>query len=179
MAFLPLAPLAVGAIGAGVTAAGQVEQGQATANAANYSAQVAANNAKTEEQNAVYAEKAGAAQGEATGRKGAAALGKVKTAQAANSVDVNTGSAARVQESERATNELDTETVLNNSELQAYGYRSQAVGFTAEQGLKEAEAKQAPIGADYAAAGGLLGNASSLGFKYSQLGAPGGAPSGG
>jgi hypothetical protein len=73
-----------------------------------------------------------------------------------------------VQESERETNKLDTETVLNNAELQAYGYRSNATSFNAQAGLDEAEAEQAPIGADIGAAGGFLGSASSLGFKWSQ-----------
>ena len=41
---------------------------------------------------------------------------KVKTAQAANNVDVNIGSAVNVQASERETNVLNTDTVLNNAE---------------------------------------------------------------
>ena len=48
--------------------------------------------------------------------KGAAEGAKVKTAQAANNVDVNIGSAVNVQASERETNVLNTETVLNNAE---------------------------------------------------------------
>jgi len=169
MAFLaPLAaPLAIG--GAGISAIGAIEQGQATANAASYSAQVARNNATVAEQNAQYSTEAGQARAEASSRKGAASLGKLKASQAASGVDVNSGSAVNVQESERETNKLDTETVLNNAELQAYGYRSQATSFNAQAGLKDEEAKQAPIGAGFAAAGGLLSSASSIGMKWSGL----------
>jgi hypothetical protein len=48
---------AVSAIaGAGITAGGKVEEGAATANSANYAAQVAANNAAVARNNAAYAE---------------------------------------------------------------------------------------------------------------------------
>lgn len=172
-----LAPLALvaGLAGAGISAAGQVEQGQATATAANYNAQVAANNATIANQNATYATAAGQTQAAAKSLQGAAVGGRIKAAQAASGVDVNTGSAVNVQASQRETSKLDTETVLNNAELQAYGYRANATNFQATSGLETEEAEQAPIGADIGAAGGLLGSASSLGLKWSQLG-PGGGP---
>jgi hypothetical protein len=153
-------------VGAGVSAGGTVEAGAATSKAASYSATVAQNNALIASQNAKYAEQAGSAQAMATSLKGAAASGRLKAAQAANGVDVNTGSAVRVQQGERETNQLNTETVLNNAELQAYGYRANATSFTAQSGLEEAEAAQAPIGADLGAAGNLLSNASSIGTKW-------------
>ena len=143
--------------GAGISAYGQVEQGKATANAANYSSQVAANNATIANQNAAYATAAGETNAAATSLKGRAQSGKIKATQAASGIDVNTGSAVDVQEGNRETNKLDTETVLNNAELQAYGYRSAATGYTAQSQLDTATAEQAPIGADIGAAGGILG----------------------
>ena len=157
---------ALAVVGALTSAVGTVEQGQATANAASYSATVAKNNQLIAEENAKYAEKAGAAQALATGMKGAAKLARVKTAQAANNIDVNSGSALDVQEGERRQGQLDTETVLNNAQLQAYGYRSQATSFGAQAGLEEETAKQAPIGAGLGAAGNLLSSASSIGAKW-------------
>lgn len=170
MAFLaPIAaPLAIA--GALTSAVGTVESGYATSNAAAYSAQVAQNNAIIANQNATYAEAAGEAQAAATSLKGAAASGKIKAAQAASGIDVNTGSAVNVQASERETNVLNTETVLNNAELQAYGYRAAATGYEATAGLETQEAEQAPIGAIIGAGGNLLSSASSVGFKW---GAPG------
>ena len=135
-----IAPV-LGLVGAGVSAVGSIEQGQAQSNAATYQAQVAQNNAIIEQQNAQYAVEAGQAKAQATSLKGAATSGKLKTAQAANNIDVNSGSAVNVQQSQRETNELDPETVLNNAELQAYGYRSQAVNDTAQAGLYSAEAR--------------------------------------
>ena len=170
MAFLPAAALIVGAIGAGVSAYGTAEAGKAQANAANYNAQVARNDATIATQNADYVVAAGQEATANQSRKNAAVSGKVKATQAASGVDVNTGSSKDVQVSERETGQLDSETVLNNAELKAYGYRSQATGFEATAGLESQEAEQAPIGADLSAAGGLLGSASSLGLKWSQLG---------
>ena len=170
MAFIAPLALAAGVLGAGVSAAGAVEQGQATSNAAAYSATVAANNANIAEANANYVTAAGQQQAADTSLKGAAKSGKIKATQAASGIDVNTGSAVAVQEGQREADKLDAETVLNNAELKAYGYRSAATGFTAQSGLDTAESEQAPIGADIGAAGGLLGSASSLGFKWSTAG---------
>jgi hypothetical protein len=49
---------------------------------------------------------------------------------------------------------LNTETVLNNAELQAYGYRAQGTAFTEQAGLEQMEANEAPIAANLATAGG-------------------------
>ena len=68
--------------------------------------------------------------------KSAAASGRLKAGQAANGVDVNSGSAVAVQSGQRKAGLLDTATVANNAELQAYGYRSQAAGFNAQAGLE-------------------------------------------
>ena len=167
------APL-LGLIGGGVSAGGAVLGGIAQGNASSYQAAVARNNAITANQNATYAEEAGYAQADATARKGAAESGKIKTAQAANNIDVNTGSASRVQAGQRETNVLNTETVLNNAELSAYGYRTQATGFTAQAGLEQQEAEEAPIGGALNATGDLLSSASSVGFKYGGGGGGGG-----
>ena len=170
VAAAPLLGLAGGAVSAGGAVLGGIAQG----NASSYQAAVARNNAITANQNATYAEEAGYAQADATARKGAAQSGKIKTAQAANNIDVNTGSASRVQAGQRETNVLNTETVLNNAELSAYGYRTQATGFTAQAGLEQQEAEEAPIGGALNATGDLLSSASSVGFKYG--GGGGGTP---
>lgn len=172
MAFVPA--LAIG--GAAISAIGAITGGIANKNNANYQATVAANNATIAQQNATYAEQAGSVAAENEGRKGAAALGKLKTTQAASGVNVNTGSAVDVQVGERETNQLNTETVMSNAELKAYGYRTQATGFQAESQLDTAKADQAIPGAALSAAGGLLGSASSLGGKWSGTPGTGGTP---
>jgi hypothetical protein len=167
MAFL--APIA-GILGAGVSAVGAVAGGEAASENASYQAQVAANNAIIATQNANYATEAGQTKAANESLKSAATGGEIKTALAANNIDVNSGSAAAVEKSQREEGELNAETTLNNAELQAYGYRSQATNYTAESGLLTSEAAQAPIGADIGAAGSLLSNASGIGFKWQNFG---------
>ena len=61
MAFMAAAAPIAGLVGAGVSATGTIEGGEATSNAAAYQAQVAKNNAIIAEQNATYASNAGLA----------------------------------------------------------------------------------------------------------------------
>jgi hypothetical protein len=107
---------------------------------------VTQNNAIVANQNAQYASEAGLAQAAATSLKGASQAGKVKTAQAASGIDVNTRSAVNVQASERETNVLSSETVLNNAELQYYGYRAAAPGYERQAGLERGSGASADRG---------------------------------
>lgn len=169
MCFATMA-LVAGVAGAGISGVGAVEGGAAAANAANYRAQVASNNAIIAKQNADYAIEAGRAAATTQSLKGAARGGALKAGQGASGVDLNSGSAVDVRVSNKEANVLDTETVMNNAELQAYGYNAKATGFEAESKLDKLTAEQAPIGADIGAAGSLLSSASSLGFKWSGMG---------
>src|SRR5262245_10005795 len=122
------APLAIAAAvgGSALSAYGSHKAGISQKNASMYAAEVARNNSIIAGQRADYATKAGQTQATATSLKGAAQLRRIKVAQAASGIDVNAGSAVDVQASQREVNKLDTETVLHNAELQAYGYRAQA-----------------------------------------------------
>lgn len=170
MAFMTAAAPIMGAVGAGVSALGAITGGIAQGQEASYQAQVARNNAQIAQQNAGYATAAGSQQAEATSLEGAEKSGQLKAAQGANNIDVNSGSAVAAQVSEREANQLNTETMMNNALLNAYGYKSQATGFTAQSGLEETEAKEAPIAGVIGGTGSLLSNASTVGFKYGGLG---------
>lgn len=159
-------PVTLGIVGAGVGAAGKLIGGISANNAANYQAQVAKNNATIARQNAEYSIQAGQSASERSSMKGAANLANIKVGQAASGVDVNTGSAADVQVSQREVNKLDTDTTMNNAALQSYGYTSQATGFEAQAKLDKYAGKSALIGGAIGAAGSLLGDASSLSFKW-------------
>jgi len=162
---------------------GQAFQATAAGEASAYQAQVATNNAIIAGYNATEAEQAGQTQAFVTGQQAAATGGRIKAAQAANGIDVNSGSAVKVQQGAREAGTLNQETVLSNAELQAYGYRTQGTAFTEQAGLETMEANEAPIaaglataGAGYAAAGAeegavgsLLASAGGIGFK---LGGP-------
>lgn len=162
-------PITLGFISAGIGAVGTVSSGIAASNQASYQAQVARNNAIVAEQNAQYATKAGEVATARESMQGRAAGAKLKSAQAASGIDVNKGSAVDVQAGNRWTSQLDTETTAHNAAIKAYGYRTQGANFEAEAGLQDAAASSAIPGAFLDAGAGLLGEASSLGFKWGKM----------
>lgn len=165
MAFAAI-PAVLAVAGAGVSAYGAIQGAQAQSSALNYQAQVAKNNQVIAEQSREYALEAGQAQAHTTALKGRAIGGKIKAMQAASGVDVNTGSPVDVQESQREQSQLDVETVLNNAQLSAYGYRVKGDNYASEATLKEKAADDAETAGYVKAAGGLLSSAGSLGFKW-------------
>ena len=173
MCFATAAAIA-GVVGAATTATSTVVGGISQQNTANYNAAVASNNATIAQSNATRAEQAGAVAAENQGRKGAAQSGALKVAQASGGVDVDTGTAVDVQAGERETNVLDTETVMQNADLKAYGYRVQGENFTAQSQLDTAEASEAVPAATLKAGGGLLSSASALGPKFANFNWSGG-----
>ena len=162
---LPTAALAVAGAGAATSAVGTITGGIAQKEQADYQAQVARNNQTIALQNANYASEAGAVQAENVGLKAAGELGQVKAAQAAGGIDVNSGSAVDVQQSQRESGALSELTTANNATLQAYGYQTQATGYAAQAGLEEATAENAIPGSLLSAAGGALSSAGTLGFR--------------
>lgn len=162
---------AVGQISSGYQAAAQAQaEGQTRA----YQAQVARNNAIIAEQQAQRTERAAAAAATAESMKLAARMGRIKAAQAASGVDVNTGTAVDVQAGSRLVGKLDVDTLFSNKMLDAYGYRVRGSNYEAEAGLEDYRSRTAyyrmgpAIASGYLRAGGtLLSNASSLPFKWS------------
>ncbi len=163
------ASIAIAAVGAVVSTVGALSAGQAASSNASYQAQVARNNAITASQNSEYAIQAGQAKATDTSLTDRAQLGAVKAAEGASGIDVDTGSPADVQQTQREVGTLNTERTIDAAALQAYGYRTQATNFTAEAGLQEQESAQARTAADYSAFGSLLGGASSTGMNYAKL----------
>src|ERR1700677_4764300 len=150
-----MAPILAAApiIGALASAGGALYGGIAQSEAASYQAQVSRNNALIADQNATRAIAAGQQQAQTQSLKNAATAGAIKTSQAANGVDVNSGSAVDVQASQREVGQLDTQTTLQKAQQEAYGYRVKAVSDTAQAGLEEATAENAIPGAALSATG--------------------------
>lgn len=78
------------------------------------------------------------------------AIGAQRTVQAANGIDVNSGSAAQLQDETAMLGELDALTISNNAAREAYGYRVQAANDINN-------ANQAKVNAKSAATGSILG----------------------
>ena len=171
MGFAALAPVFAGAgiAGAGISAIGSYESGQATAAAADYQSQVAANNAMIARQNASMTEASGASKEAAQGMKTRAVVGSTKAAQGANNVDVNTGSNAAVRQSEVKLGALDALTIRSNTAREAFGYEVAATSDTAESGLLQQEGSQAQTAGDINALGTFLNDSASAAGSYGNL----------
>ncbi len=140
--FLAIASTVIGAVG-------QIQQGMAAKQAGDYNAEVA-------RQNAIHAERAGQAKATDVGLRSAAEGGRIKAAQAANNIDVNTGSAVSVQSNQRAAGQVDQTNTNNDALVQAYGYKAQGE-------LEKAKGQSAMVGGFLGAAGTLAGGASKWG----------------
>lgn len=123
---------------------GSLQQGIAGKAAGDYNAEVA-------RQNAIHAERAGQARAMNVGLKSAAEGGRIKAAQAANNVNVNTGSAVEVQKGQRMAGAADQTNTTNDALVQAYGYKAQE-GIEKYKG--NAAMAQGVVGALGAATGG-------------------------
>ena len=148
----------LGPIGAGLGAGGSIMSGFAQANAAKYQATVASNNALIAEQNAQYAAGAGATQVENQELKEAQQQAGVRAGLAADGVDVNSGSAAKVQTSQREIGALDTSAVASHAAETVYGYRTQAQSYDAQSALDKAEVPGDIIGG-FLKGGSIIGSA--------------------
>lgn len=148
--------------GTGAKVAGQLKGGQSSSEADAYKAQVAENNAIAEEQMATRVVQGGEVSSDVAGLRTAANVGDTKSKQAANGIDVNTGSAVDVQSGVATAGRFNQLTTLSNAQLQGYGYRVKAAQDRAQAQLDRLEGAGATQGAGIGAAGSILGGASSL-----------------
>ncbi len=158
MCLVTAAVVTAAVVSAGTAVATGIQQG----NAAHYQAQVARNNALIQQQNAQYSAGVTAANAQASGLKQRERLAEIRASQAANGIDVSTGSASDIQDSTHKLGLLDTKTVTNNSALRVYGYQSEATSSEAQARLSDAEGDFAPIAGGLKAAGSLASAAGSF-----------------
>lgn len=141
---------ALAQIGAGVSAAGN---GYAQYNGAlgqsKYQASVLNMNAQTTDMQAAQAGKQGEFNAAVRGLQGAQEIGKARTATAGGAVDVNTGSAAKVQEDIAAASAADQAMIKQNAALQQWGYNVEAIN-------SRTQAKLAKSGGRFAANSNLI-----------------------
>lgn len=150
----------------GLQAGGDILKGDAQKRALDYQFQVSRNNAGIAQTDAEYSAAAGHQRAAQIGERNANTSGRIKAAQGANGVDVNSGSAVDVQAGQRQAGQLDALTEEHNALLQAFGYQSQAMNYNAQAAVEKNEADQAPLGAGLAAAGDLISQSSSLATKW-------------
>lgn len=166
---LPAIGIGLGLGGSLLGGIGALGQSQAQAANAEFQAQVARNNQKVAEQNAGLAIQTGEEKATARGLAEAAQLGHVKASQAASGLDINVGSPVDVRAAQAKFGRLDALTEMNNAQLQAYGYRTQATNYLAQSYLDTAEAKQARAAGPLNFASSLIGGAGTAFNRFSWM----------
>lgn len=154
-------------VAGGVTSAvGASYSSKATSNMYKYQEGVAQINQRISEQNAAYARSVGEVEAQKSGMRSRFQLGGIRTAKAAGNIDVNTGSAKEVQESQEAIGRHDQSIIRSNAARQAYGYEVEATGAKASAGMYGTASENALTAGKFGVASTLLSTAGSVASKW-------------
>jgi hypothetical protein len=164
-----IASLAASVIGAGVGAAGAIQSAQTQSAAANYQAQVARNNAITQEQNASYERQKTAVEAQNQDLKNRANLGGILASQGADGFDLGSKSLVDTRSSAAELGRLDTLTTANNGERKAQAYDQAAVNAEASAGMYDMTASNSKSAGALSAFSTLLTGATGFGDRWSSF----------
>jgi hypothetical protein len=168
MSTLALISIGTSAAAGGVGALGALSGGKAQSDMYKYQAGIASINKKIAEQNADYALKVGEVEAQRSGMQTSFKIASEKTAQAASGVDINTGNAAAVRESEREIGFQDETVIRANAERKAYSHQLEAMEATAKGTMATMAASGAETAGYINAASSILGGVSSVSGKWMQ-----------
>jgi hypothetical protein len=101
--------------------------------------------------------------------QGAAAYGALRAYQSARGVDVNVGTPVDVRASQKEMNMLDLLTEQHRTQLEEYGYGTQATNYYAEAQLATAQAAQTGAAAPLNIASSLIGGAGTALSRFSWM----------
>lgn len=163
---VPFIPLILSAVGAGVQAYSAYSAGRAQQQQANYQAAVARNNAIIAKQYADAERVRGQRLEDVKRLDTAQTLSKARVAAAAGNIDVNSGSALRVQEDVAMLGESDALTIRSNAARAAYGYEVQGMNYSAQAELDNRRGNEAARAGQLNAFASLIGGASSVASRW-------------
>lgn len=170
-------PTALAGIGLGGSAAGGITSaiggiltGQSQASMYNYQAGVARLNQQIEQQNAAYATETGEVEAQQSGMQTRAQVGTTLAQQGAGNLDVNSGSAVAVRQSEEEIGEYNEALIRSNAAKQAYGFNVQAMQQQAQAGVYGMAAQGAQTAGTISGVGTLLGTSGTVASKWLQMG---------
>ena len=143
MCWMALIPVAIGLAGSMMQAQGQKQN-------AAFESGMLKQNAMFKEQTAQETINAGDTSADWQRVRTGQMVGTQRSVQAANGIDVNSGSSALIQDDTAMLGELDALTIQNNAAREAYGYRVQAQ-------QDRTNAKQTVKNGNTAAMGSILG----------------------
>ncbi len=166
---------ALGAIGIGATMAGGILGAQgATQSAAatqqmyDYQSHVAKINSDIDLQNADYAREQGEVQAQQYGQAAAQRIGGIRTSQAASGLDVNSGTNAQVQASQKTVAGIDIAQIRQNAAKTAYDYDVRSTMDLNQSTLDTMAGVNAVKAGRIQAASSILGSVASVSSKWLQ-----------
>jgi glucan-binding YG repeat protein len=161
------------AVGFGVQAYGQVQQGKANQARANYQAAVARNNQIIANRQAEDARRRGTLEANLQRQKSRQLVEQQRASIAGAGVLVDQDSALGTIVGTAGLGELDALTIQSNAEREALQFEAQGVNFQTEAQLRTFEGKQA-VSSSYLKAGGTLltgfGSVSSKWYIFNKIG---------
>jgi len=149
-----------------IGAVGQIQAGNAQADAQRYNARVAEMNAEMSRRRAKDAQERGAREEQKKRQQIAALQGQQVAAMAANGVDLSFGSPLDTVVDTAMLGELDALTIRKNAAREAYDYEVQAVNGQADATLNRMGADASQTAGYLGAASTILGGASSAYSQY-------------
>lgn len=168
-------PTSIGEVGLGSTALGGIfsafgagESGAAQKGMYDYQASVAEINSQIALQNADYARQQGEGQAQAFGISAAQRAGQIKVAQASSGLDINSGSAVQVRQSQKLVTDMDLNQIRSNAAKTAYDYDVQSVNFTNQAQIDTFSGQQAELAGDINIGSSIIGTAGSVSAKWLQ-----------
>jgi hypothetical protein len=166
---------ALGAVGIGATLAGGItsaigaeKTAAATQQSYNYQAGVAQINSQIDLQNADYARQQGETQSMQYGMKQSQQEAQIKVNQAASGLDVNSGSAVAVQQSQKTIGAIDTAQIRTNAAKVGYDYDVKSTMDLNQSTLDIMGGNNAIAAGNISAASSILGSVGSVSSKWMQ-----------
>lgn len=175
---MTMASMGSNILGGGIKAFGALFGGDAKSDQYKYQAAVARANAEIERRNSEYALFTGGQEARRQGMKDRFKIGQTTVLQAGRGIDINSGSAASVRDSQRQLSYEDQNTIRDTAARKAYGHRVSASMKEAEAQMADKAASKSKMASYIEAAGSILGSATSVASKWteaSQMGIFGGS----
>lgn len=153
--------------GGGVLSAfGAKAEGQANRQMYDYQAQVARINAQIDRQNAEWERTKGELEAQQYGMKAGQQFASIRGVQAASGLDVNSGSAADVQRSQRTITAMDNATIRANATKAAYNWDVKAVMDENQANVYNIAGANAEKAGNMKALSSIIGSVSSVSSKW-------------
>lgn len=150
----------------GATLIGQQAAGKAAQAKANYESKVASNNQIVAERNAADARERGKAQEQEHRIKIAQLKGRQRVVQAANGIEIDSGSALDILSDTAEIGELEALTIRNNAERQAVNFENQAQDFGVSSANSIIAGQNQSDAANFSSFGTLIGGAGSVAGQW-------------